>query len=102
MDCYEVQASLQACTIYALLYTRYIRPVQAGSVLSVIKAIIVCLVSPAVTCLTHSTQDFGRYLHAVHDFQTPLGADESANRQEWILRESTRRSVHSKVDMPFF
>ncbi|EHK47674.1 hypothetical protein TRIATDRAFT_316706 [Trichoderma atroviride IMI 206040] len=77
MDCYEVQASLQACTIYALLYARYIRPVQAGGVLSVIKAII----------------DFGRHLHSMHDFRSPLGPDESAIRQEWILREGTRRTI---------
>ncbi|KAL7920989.1 hypothetical protein ACQKWADRAFT_296592 [Trichoderma austrokoningii] len=79
MDCYEVQASLQACTIYTLLYTRYIKPTQpqAGNAISVIKAII----------------DFGRYLHSIHDFQTPLGTDDSAIRQEWTLREGTRRTI---------
>lgn len=99
MDCYEVQAALQACTIYALLYARYIKPIQAGGVLSVIKAIIVCVLSPVMTWLTHRTQDFGRHLHAIHDFRTPLGTDESDIRQEWILRESTRRSVHNRIDL---
>lgn len=55
-----------------------------------------CSFSPAVSWLTHNTQDFGRHLHSIHDFRTPLGPDESAIRQEWILRESTRRSVHNK------
>lgn len=49
MNYHEVQASLQACTIYALLYARYIKPIKAGSVLPVTKAIIVCGASPAVT-----------------------------------------------------
>lgn len=55
-----------------------------------------CRFSPAVSWLTHNTQDFGRHLHSIHDFRTPLGPDESAIRQEWILRESTRRPVHNK------
>lgn len=97
MNCHEVQASLQACTIYALLYTRYIKPSQAGSVLSVIKAIIVCGVSPAMTKLIPSIQDFGRHLHTIYNFRAPLSTDESAIRQEWILRESTRRSVYGKI-----
>ncbi|KAH8121912.1 hypothetical protein LI328DRAFT_171229 [Trichoderma asperelloides] len=77
MNCHEVQASLQACTIYALVYTRYIKPIQAGSVLPVIKAII----------------DFGRHLHTLYNFRAPLSTDESVIRQEWILRESTRRTI---------
>lgn len=99
MDCYEVQASLQACTLYALLYARYIKPIQAGGVLSVIKAIIVRVLSPVVTWLTHRMQDFGRHLHSIHDFRTPLGPDESAIRPEWILREGTRRSAQNKIDL---
>ncbi|KAL7898670.1 hypothetical protein HDV64DRAFT_250488 [Trichoderma sp. TUCIM 5745] len=55
MDCYEVQASLQACTLYALLYARHIKPIQAGGVLSVIKAIIVRVIFPVMTWLIRST-----------------------------------------------
>lgn len=101
MNCHEVQASLQACTIYALVYTRYIKPIQAGSVLPVIKAIIVCVVSSVMTWLIQSIQDFGRHLHTLYNFRAPLSTDESVIRQEWILRESTRRLVDSKIYLPF-